>query len=130
MIHKIRVNEHSGYFRWHDSGDLQSVAHMHAIFHIARMLPGIQFWLPTKEYDWVRDHVYDVPDNVTVRVSHPMVGKAWPVGFPMLEGDYLPTSSVGSGLGYVCPADKQDNKCGSCRACWNAAVVNVDYPKK
>lgn len=129
MVDKIRKEEHSGYFRWHDSGDLQSVAHLRAIMWIAAKLPNIQFWLPTKEYDWVRDHCEDRPDNLIVRVSHPMIGKAWPGGFPMLEGGYLPTSSVDSGLGYQCPAPVQGNKCGTCRACWDKSVVNVDYDK-
>ena len=31
-------------FRWHDSGDLQSVSHLQAIVEIANLLPDIRFW--------------------------------------------------------------------------------------
>jgi len=38
------------YFRWFDSGDLQSVAMLADIAEIARRCPHVKFWLPTKEY--------------------------------------------------------------------------------
>jgi hypothetical protein len=31
--------------------------------------------------------------------------------------------------GRVCPAPKQGNACGDCRACWSADVANVSYHK-
>ena len=42
------------YFRWHDSGDLQSTNHLNAINEIALALPDVQFWLPTREIKIVR----------------------------------------------------------------------------
>ena len=42
------------YFRWHDSGDIQSLAHLRAICNIADKLPQVRFWLPTKEFKMVR----------------------------------------------------------------------------
>ena len=41
------------YFRWFDSGDLQSVTHLKAIIGIACALPNIQFWLPTREISFL-----------------------------------------------------------------------------
>jgi hypothetical protein len=41
-------------FRWHDSGDLQNVEHLSKIVEIAKQLPTIQFWLPTRERKIVR----------------------------------------------------------------------------
>src|SRR5271166_1861647 len=37
------------FFRWHDSGDLQSVEHLSKIAKVARALPSVNFWLPTRE---------------------------------------------------------------------------------
>ena len=36
------------YFRWHDSGDLQSFQHLLNLVTIAEQCPGTQFWLPTR----------------------------------------------------------------------------------
>jgi hypothetical protein len=52
-IKLIPLVETSGYFRWFDSGDLQSIAMLDAIATIARALPFIKFWLPTKEHAFV-----------------------------------------------------------------------------
>ena len=43
-----RVDPEVPYFRWHDSGDLDSVDHLKAIVAIAEYLPNVSFWLPTK----------------------------------------------------------------------------------
>jgi len=50
MAQLIAKKEKSGFFRWHDSGDLQSVVHLHKICEVAKMLPNIKFWLPTREF--------------------------------------------------------------------------------
>ena len=125
MYQKILREEQSGYFRWHDSGDVQSPEHLRAIVNLAHRLPHIRFWLPTKEYDWIAAINYEVPENLTIRVSHPMVGKVFVGRF---EGRFE-TSSVGHYIGHLCPAREQDNKCGTCRACWDHNTVNVNYPQ-
>lgn len=109
------------YFRWHDSGDLRSVEHLSAIVQIANNLPGINFWLPTKEYAIVRAYPYYFPANLTVRVSAPMIGKK------MVSILGTVSSTVGAGKGFRCPAPSQNGKCGDCRACWKPKVSNVDY---
>jgi hypothetical protein len=110
------------YFRWHDSGDLQSVPHLQAIANIAKALPDILFWLPTREYPMVSYYLKNnnKPDNLTIRLSAHMIGKA--IDRPM-QG--TTSSSVESGNGHICPASKQENTCRDCRACWH--VNNVDY---
>ena len=30
-------------------------------------------------------------------------------------------------IGHECPSQTQDNKCGSCRACWSRKVKQVSY---
>jgi hypothetical protein len=112
-------------FRWHDSGDLQSIDHLTAIVHIANELPDVKFWLPTRERDMVADWQKmhgAFPRNLIVRVSAAMVGQA----STPLAGAL--TSTVGASEGHACPAYSQGGQCGDCRACWNPDVRNVDYP--
>ena len=46
---KLISSSGEAYFRWHDSGDLQSLQHLLDIVRIAELLPNVSFWLPTKE---------------------------------------------------------------------------------
>jgi hypothetical protein len=121
----IRLKEKSGYFRWHDSGDLQSEKHLKDIALIADCLPHIQFWLPSREYNIVNEWLQEnaLPDNLTIRLSS-----------LMFDGDVtarqnpfgLPTSGA-SKDGFNCPSSKQGNKCLDCRACWDKSVSNITY---
>ncbi len=127
MTLAIDATETSGFFRWHDSGDLQSVAHLEAIVEIARALPAIRFWLPTKELGFVRQWLDGggvVPSNLTIRQSAFMVGAGKPVLAAYVE--QMPSSGVVR-EGGSCPAPKQGNKCGDCRACWDKTVSHVTY---
>jgi hypothetical protein len=115
-------------FRWHDSGDLQSPEHLDKIVQIAKNLPDIKFWLPTRERkiiaSWILLHPEGLPPNLVVRVSMQMVGQS-ALGGPQ----YFTQSTVGADTGYLCPAPKQGNTCGDCRACWDKSVPSVDYCK-
>lgn len=112
------------YFRWHDSGDLQSVAHLSAICRIARENPDIRFWAPTKESRIVIRLMMDerIPENLTIRISNPLVGQC------RMNRAGLPFSTVESGFGFRCPATNQDDKCLDCRECWNPDTLIIDYP--
>lgn len=132
MIQKIREEEHTGFFRWFDSGDLQSLKNLEDIVRIALALPHIKFWLPTKEYKIVLEYLErhaTFPVNLTVRLSAYMVDKAGPNSLATDLG--LTTSEVhsesSSPAGYVCPSSKQGNKCLDCRACWSPSVKTVSY---
>ena len=113
------------FFRWHDSGDIQSVEHLSKIVQIAKNLPGISFWLPTRETGMVKDFLAgnEFPANLTVRVSAPMIGRA-PEKISGTVG-----SSVENPSAFQCPAPKQGNSCQDCRACWNFKVEEVSYSK-
>ena len=37
----------SKYFRWHDSGDIQSIEHLKNIFEVCKATPNTIHWLPT-----------------------------------------------------------------------------------
>ena len=111
------------YFRWHDSGDIQSLKHLENIFRVCRATPGTSHWLPTREAQFLkRLKVNQVPRNLIIRMSSHMIDQA-PVNF------WPWTSTVTSGEGRSCPAPEQGNSCGSCRQCWDRSTPNVCYGK-
>jgi hypothetical protein len=115
------------HFRWHDSGDIQGVGHLTMIVEIAKRLPNISFWLPTREYSMVGEYLTKVgefPKNLCVRLSTFMVDGELPKSIAERYG--LTTSGV-SKDGFTCPAPKQNNFCLDCRACWDKNVPNINY---
>jgi hypothetical protein len=109
----------SGYshFRWFDSGDCISQKMANAISEVALSLPDIRFWVSTRE-----NYVYADCDNLCVRISD----------------DYIDTNRRLFGVrslvskkveldGYQCPAKSQDNKCYTCRECWNKNQEVIVY---
>jgi len=129
MTIAISGSEGSGFFRWHDSGDVQSVKHLKKIAQIAKNIPSIQFWLPTREYGFVSQYLKKhkmFPSNLVVRLSAYMVDGQPPVLLANRLG--LITSGV-SKVGFTCPASNQGNKCLSCRACWDKNISNINYKK-
>lgn len=122
---KIGCNE----FRWHDSGDLQSLLHLEQIVEVCYLTPNIIHWLPTREVALIRQYLRTYgpfPANLCVRVSSPMVDDEPISGFPNTS-TVVSKSAAGNYKGFICPAPKQGNKCGDCRACWNKKVPNVAY---
>ena len=107
-------------FRWHDSGDVQDVQHLEKIFEVCRLTPEKRHWMPTREA-WIKDHMHKAPANLVVRFSSPMVDQG-PVK------SWANTSTV-STKSRSCPAPDNNNECGSCRACWDPLVKNVEYGK-
>ena len=110
------------FFRWHDAGDLQSMQHLENIFEVCRLTPDTQHWMPTREARFLSLMDPDiVPSNLIIRMSSHMIDqppvKFWPWTSTVTTGDAS------------CPAPKQGNKCGSCRACWNRSVPTVSYGK-
>ena len=107
-------------FRWHDSGDVQDVQHLEKIFEVCRLTPKKRHWMPTREA-WIKDHMEAAPANLVVRFSSPMVDQG-PVK------SWANTSTV-STKSRSCPAPDNNNECGSCRACWDPLVKNIEYGK-
>lgn len=127
MVVAIGNTESSGFFRWHDSGDIQSLEHLEKIANIAKRLPQIRFWLPTREYRLVANFLKKhkaFPSNLTVRLSAFMIEGHPPALLAKRFG--LTTSGV-SKQGFTCPSSKQGGKCLTCRACWDQNVANVNY---
>jgi hypothetical protein len=142
MIAK-RCQPPDNYFRFHDSGDIQGLWHLGNIVEVARRTPEVNYWLPTREYELVHGFIASggtVPANLVIRLSAHMID-AEPVVPERLAS--FPTSTVstvsqgltgfkileGKGSIECRAAELRDNKCGPCRACWDARVTNVSYPQ-
>ena len=110
------------FFRWHDSGDIQSVDHLKKIFEVCDLTPTTQHWLPTQERQFLPLPGSKIPKNLLIRLSNAKndtkPGNAW---------DHWSTVVTKPRPGHVCPAPKQNNTCGSCRACWSKDVKEVQY---
>ncbi len=102
-----------GFHRWHDSGDLQSVAHLEKIIEVCRRTPQIRHWLPTRELAMLRACRLAIPENLTIRVSATMIDGQPPAGWP---GSTVHRNQP-SAAAHRCPAPEQDHQCGACRAC-------------
>lgn len=127
LVHWQAKESGAAFFRWFDSGDLQSVEMLQRIAEVARWTPDIRHWLPTREHGIVRRYLDSEtpPANLVIRLSALRVDS----DPPELLG--LPTSTVHADeapRGYECPAyDVTPASCGSCRACWDGDVANVSY---
>ena len=113
------------HFRWHDSGDLQSADHLRKIFEVCASTPETSHWLPTQERQYLPLPGSTIPPNLIIRLSNAkndtVPGQAWTHWSTVVT---KPRAGV-----YVCPAPEQGMKCGSCRACWNKDVKEIQYKK-
>ena len=129
MAEQIAASEKSGFFRWHDSGDVQSLAHLLAIFRVCELTPRIKHWLPTREAAYVREALAlrPKPRNLVIRLS--ALKREFPPSKALAKRLGVQTSTVSwKDSGSTCEANKRGGVCGECRACWNENVANVDYP--
>jgi len=115
------------FFRWHDSGDVINYRHLTLIVQIAIELPGVQFWMPSREKSLISEFISmhgPLPGNLVVRLSAPMIDQYTPNNIG------LPSSSIHKdkpAVGFECDAPSRGGFCGDCRACWNPDVLNISY---
>ena len=65
------------YFRWHDSGDLQSSWHLKRILEVCKQTPDTKHWLPTREAQLLQYLDSDIiPPNLIIRLSATKVNGA------------------------------------------------------
>jgi len=77
LINKRGKTADERFFRWHDSGDLQSVDHLRLIVRVCMVTPTTAHWLPTREIGMVRaflDAGGEIPANLNIRVSSYFIG--------------------------------------------------------
>lgn len=118
-------------FRWHDSGDLQSLAHLVRIIEVCKRTSLTKHWIPTKEKAIVAEYrrLYgDFPANVVVRVSSPMVNMRLMPTATITHTSSVHTAEPTFGS-VVCDAYTRDGKCDTCRKCWNRDIIDISYPK-
>lgn len=124
----IGAHESSGFFRWFDSGDVQDLEMLEKICRVCENLPHIQFWLPTKQYNYVSQYKAKhgaFPKNLTVRLSAYMIGAF--VGDSILNQTGAVSSAVVKTDEFNCPSSRQGGKCLSCRKCWNKQEKTIKY---
>lgn len=128
MVFQIRLRQKSGhrYFRWHDSGDLQSDEHLKNIFEVCRQTRGVKHWMPTKEYKMVYDRIAqeECPSNLVIRLSGYMLDEA-PETDLLISSTHTSEDNVPGA--HICQAVKYGHPCGRCRACWNPEIKHVSY---
>jgi len=128
------------HFRWHDSGDIQSLQHLRDISAIATALPAIKFWIPTRERQFVKRFLATgtCPPNLVIQVSDPLIRE------PRRHDSqsFSNTSGVAPRMSkaawrrrvkencralHHCPASLQDGQCKKCRACWDRRTKHVVF---
>jgi hypothetical protein len=121
------------YFRWHDSGDLQGLAHLELIAAVCQATPNCKHWLPTREYNIIKDYVKkhgSLPNNLIVRLSAMYPDQPVKVPASLVTISNVTSSNVHtSGAtvhGVRCAAPDNNGSCGECRACWSDAVVSYE----
>lgn len=122
------------YFRWFDSGDLQSVQHLQLICNVALNTPDVKHWLPTREKGFVKAFLKaggTFPSNLNVRLSLPMIDQGpsellveWA---DSVDGLTLSGVHKHADVGVPCVAPEQMGHCADCRACWNREVPIISY---
>jgi len=110
------------FFRWHDSGDIQSAWHLKRILEVCKQTPNTKHWLPTREAKLLAlMNPNIIPPNLIIRLSATKVDGAASKSWPW-------TSTV-STKDKTCPAPNQGGKCLDCRACWSRDIQNITYAK-
>jgi len=126
-------------FRWHDSGDVQSVKHLKNMAAVAEETPETEHWVPSKE--WALDgpsiigRFLDkggkIPPNMNVRLSMHMVDeyptKRHTEAFPGMTWSAVTRDESK----VTCPSTLNHKSCeeNNCSKCWNRSVPLVVYKK-
>ena len=125
MVAGLRVNLEPGEkFRFFDSGDLQSEAHLRNILRICAAVRDVLMWMPSREHALVRSlKPSEVPENLVIRLSGNLIDGKPPMGWPT-------TSTVVSDIDEAsCPSSIEGGSCdeNECDACWSRDVKTVKY---
>lgn len=128
MVVSIR-KECCTHFRWFDSGDIQGRAHLLKIIQIAAQMPEVTFWLPTQEHKLIRNCKRPIPPNLTIRMTNAIIDPKRDLRKAPIMAEVHTNPDPSKTDGHICPAYTTDNKCGTCRACWDPKIRKVIYKK-
>ena len=127
LNHLTKKQTEKLYFRWHDSGDLQSIKHLLKLVKISKLMKKINFWMPTSERKYIRSYLkykVEFPLNFSERVSSPIIDIE-PKRFNYnTSSTFKKIKPINSKL---CYSIKRGGKCGNCRACWHKNIRNIAY---
>lgn len=131
MQELISLRVKNNYFRWFDSGDIQSLAMLKDIVDICNNLSHIKFWLPTKEYGIVSKYIEEggiIPNNLNIRISYPFVEGEFVSSVMETKYKGCTQSTVSKNMNNVsCLSFTQKGKCLDCRKCWDKNEGNITY---
>jgi len=119
-LHTMAMHD-VAYMRWHDSGDLLDVWHLHMLYDVAEATPYLKHWLPVQDSQIVARSNRATPSNMVIRHSSQFVdGK--------FKKRWQHVSGVTTKHDETCHAIRNNNECGDCRKCWDETVYAVTYP--
>lgn len=128
------------YFRWLDSGDIQSDEMLDAFACIAIMCPETKFWLPTREHARISSYIKrrgSIPGNLVIRNSADMIDNL-PIdrwhNFPGVAFSTVIDKRESLQGMHMCPASDptiEANTCAgaNCFACFSRETKLVAYHK-
>lgn len=124
----VKLVASESFFRWFDSGDLQSVEMLDSIVKVARATPGTRHWLATRERGIVKAWLAagnEWPSNLVCRISATYFDET-PAN-KLTPWSSMAHKGTPSAAAHNCPAPMQGGNCGDCRACWSPSVSLVTY---
>lgn len=128
MVAKVKRLD---YFRWFDSGDIETVELATKIYEVIKRTPSVKHWLPTRsdklsKLAKVIDSIDTLP-NVSVRRSADNIGIADNLERPnvisyVIKHDDIPNATA---LGiHICPATTSaQTSCNTCTMCYTSKPV-------
>ena len=121
------------FFRFHDSGDLQSLEHLEKIVAVCLATPKTRHWLPTREYGTIKQFITKhgknaVPKNLTIRLSamYPDKPVIIPASLQGISGITASNVHTKAPIGSPCKAPTQNGACLDCRECWTDSVISYE----
>jgi hypothetical protein len=124
----VKLVGSESFFRWFDSGDLQSVEMLDSICTVARATPNTQHWLATRERGIVKAWLAagnEWPSNLVCRISATYFDET-PAN-KLTPWSSMAHKGTPNAAAWNCPAPTQGGACGDCRACWSSDVSLVTY---
>ena len=124
----VKLDGTESYFRWFDSGDLQTVDMLDYIVMVCERTPNTKHWLATREFAMVQEFLRRggvFPPNLVVRLSAMKYDQ--PIRNTTTPWSSMAHKSEDKAQGHVCPAPSQNGACGECRACWDTSTPLISY---
>ena len=124
----VKLVATESFFRWFDSGDLQSVEMLEAIVAVARATPNTRHWLATRERGivkaWLACWQRMAGQPCLPHLRHLLRRNPGQQADPMVKHG-------AQGHAQCCrvelPGTDARRRCGDCRACWSQDVALVTY---